>query len=260
MAAWNQRELIYVIVMRELTQRFRGSVLGWLWVALTPLVLLATYTIIFSGPVKVSSTPEQSGVASYALHIFCALVIFNLFTELALRAPTLLHDNAWFVKKTIFPCEILAWIALFRALVFASISFGLLIVFTVAFTGRLPWTVLLVPIVIAPFCLLLLGWTWFLSAIGSLIRDVFHVVASILPVLLFVSPVFFTMDDVAPTKRIFMYLNPMSGFIEMMRDVILRGVIPDATMYLASTAGAALTFWVGHTVFIRYRGILVDVI
>lgn len=259
-SAYRHRELIRVIVWRELAQRFRGSAIGWLWACLTPLVLLTAYTVIFSGPVKISSTPDEAGVAAYALSIFVALTVFNLFTELANRAPTLLHENAWFVKKTIFPSDVLAWIALLRALVYAGISFVLLLAFKLILTGTLSIAILLVPVILLPFCFFLLGVTWILSALGALTRDVFHLMASVIPVLIFASPVFYTVAELPPGSRPYAYINPLSGYIEMMRDVVLRGTVPDPLVWLGSSAASLLFFWWGHAVYARYRSILIDVI
>jgi lipopolysaccharide transport system permease protein len=260
LSAYRHRELIRVIVWRELAQRFRGSSIGWIWACLTPLILLSAYTAIFSGPVKISSTPDEAGVVAYALSIFTAMIVFSLFTELATRAPTLLHENAWFIKKTMFPSDILAWIALIRALVYAGISFCLLVVFKLALSGSLSFTILLVPLVILPYCFFLLGLTWMLSALGALTRDVFHLMASITPVLIFASPVFYTLHEVPAASRTFAYANPLAAYMEMMRDVVLRGTLPDALVYLGSAAISLLVFWWGHAVYSRYRSILTDVI
>lgn len=259
-SAYRHRELIRVIVWRELAQRFRGSAIGWMWACLTPLVLLSAYTGIFSGPVKISSTPDEAGVAAYALSIFTALIVFNLFTELANRAPTLLHENAWFIKKTIFPSDALAWIALIRALVYAAISFALLLIFKLVLTGTLSFAILLVPVIILPFCFLLLGITWILSALGALTRDIFHLMASITPVLIFASPVFYTVHELPEASRHYAYINPLAGYIEMMRDVVLRGALPDLLVFAGSALVSLLIFWWGHAVFLRYRSILIDVI
>lgn len=259
-SAYRHRELIRVIVWRELAQRFRGSAIGWIWACLAPLVMLTAYTFIFSGPVKISNTPDQSGVAVYALSIFAALIVFNLFTELANRAPTLLHENAWFIKKTIFPSDVLAWIALIRALVYAAISFAMLLVFKLILDGTIPLTVFLVPIVILPFCLFLLGVTWLLSALGALTRDVFHLVASVIPILIFASPVFYSVSELPEATRLYAYFNPLAAYIEMMRDVVLRGVAPHPLVFLSAVLISLLAFWWGHAVFRRYRSILIDVI
>src|SRR5262249_43401724 len=156
-------------------------------------------------PFKISSSAD-AGVGYYALFIFSALIPFNLFNELFARAPNLMRENAWFLKKTIFPSDTLGWIALCRALIYAGISLAILLVFELALTGRIPGTVLLVPLVLVPYCLMLLGTVWFFAALGSLTQDVAHIVTSIMPLLIFGSPVFYSVSDVPLPARDFAYL------------------------------------------------------
>ncbi len=256
---WKHRDVIRVSVQREFAQRFRGSSLGWIWAAVAPLVMLTAYTFIFTGPFKISSNAE-AGVGHYALFIFTALIPFNLFTELFSRAPNLMRENAWFLKKTIFPSDTLGWIALARALIYSGISFAILLAFELALTGHIPPTVLLLPIILIPYCFMLLGIVWLFSALGALTQDIAHVVTSVLPLLIFGSPVFYSLSEVPQPTRGFAYLNPLAGYIEMTRDLVLRGTLPDGAVYLGSVAASLLIFWGGHAVFMRYRGILVDVI
>lgn len=256
---WQHRELVRVIVQREFAQRFRGSALGWIWAIISPIVMLGAYTIVFTGPFKVSSA-ANAGVGHYALFIFAALIPFNLFTELFARAPNLMRENAWFLKKTIFPSDTLGWIALCRALIYAGISFVILLVFELALTGAIPATALLVPLVIVPYCLFLLGVVWLFAALGSLTQDVAHIVTSIMPLMIFGSPVFYSIADVPPAMRDFVYFNPLAIYIEMTRNLVLTGVPPDLALYWQSWLVALVVFWVGHAVFMRYRSILVDVV
>src|SRR5689334_9205740 len=227
---WRHRELIRVIVQREFAQRFRGSALGWIWAIIGPIVMLGAYTIVFTGPFKVSSA-AQAGVGHYALFIFAALIPFNLFTELFARAPNLMRENAWFLKKTIFPSDTLGWIALCRALIYAGISFLILLAFELALIGRIPPTALLVPLVILPYCLFLLGVVWFFAALGSLTQDVAHIVTSIMPLLIFGSPVFYGVADVPEALRELAYFNPLAIYIEMTRGLALAGNLPDLALY-----------------------------
>jgi lipopolysaccharide transport system permease protein len=257
--AWRHRELIQVIVGRELAQRFRGSALGWIWAVVGPLVMLVGYIVVFTGAIKISSA-AQTGVGNYGLFIFSGLILFNLFTELIARAPNLMRENAWFLKKTIFPSDTLAWIALIRALIYAAISFVVLLGFQIALTGSIPPSVILVFIVVTPFCLLLLGLVWFLAAFGSLTQDVSHIITSLLPLFIFGSPVFYSVADIPEPIRSFAYLNPLASYIEMMRDVVLRGTWPDPILYIGSFLAAFVVFWGGYAVFMRYRSIVVDVV
>jgi lipopolysaccharide transport system permease protein len=257
--AWRHRELIRIIVQREFVQRFRGSALGWIWAVVSPIVLLGAYTVIFTGPFKVSSAAE-AGVGHYALFIFAAMIPFNLFSELFARAPNLMRENAWFLKKTIFPSDTLGWIALFRALIYAGISCVILLLFELALMGTVPATFVLVPLVILPYCLFLLGLVWFFAALGSLTQDVAHIVTSIMPVMIFGSPVFYSVADVPPALRELAYFNPLAIYIEMTRGLALAGNVPDLALYGQGWLIALVVFWIGHAVFMRYRSILVDVV
>src|SRR5947209_16336364 len=123
--AWHHRELIRAVVRRELKSRFRGSLLGWIWAIAAPLVMQLAYTFVLSIALPVQA--QNISLTEYAGNIFCALIVFNLFSELAYRAPMLLHEHSSFVKKSIFPSEAIAWIASIRAFVYAAISFVVLL-------------------------------------------------------------------------------------------------------------------------------------
>jgi len=257
--AWQYRELIRAILWRELNQRFRSSYFSWGWAIVAPLVMLVVYTSIFSSTLKLSDS-VAAGVGNYALSIFVGLIIFNLGTELVYRAPTLLHENAHYIKKSIFPSETLAWIALFRALVYAGIGLAVLFVFQLYLTLSLPWTTLLLPLLLIPFCLLLLGTTWFLAALGAFTRDVSHFMITIIPVLIFITPVFYSVADLPPGMRLAAYINPTTAYIEMARQVVLFGTVPPAGLYLATVAVSLIFFYGGYMFFNRYRSVVVDVL
>jgi lipopolysaccharide transport system permease protein len=257
--AWQYRELIRAILWRELTQRFRDSYFSWGWAIAAPLVMLGVYTVVFTQTLKISDSTSV-GVAQFSLVMFVGLLVFNLATELVYRAPTLLHEHVHYIKKSIFPSEALVWIALLRALVYAGIGFGVFLVFKLLLTGSIPATTLLLPLLLVPFCLMLLGVTWFLSALGAFTRDVSHLMITIVPVLIFVTPVFYTTADLTPTARLLAYLNPTTPYIEMARQVLLAGTLPDPITYLATAAVSLCIFYGGYLFFERYRSVIVDVI
>ncbi len=258
--AWHYRELIRAVVRRELAARFRGSILGWLWAIFGPLVMLTAYTIIFSSAVGVPQSARAGGLQTYALSIFAGLTVFNLFSELAYRSPGLLHEHVHFIKKSIFPSETLAWTATIRALTYAAISFAILTLFTVAITHALPWTALLVPFIVVPLVLFLLGACWFLMALGSFTRDVAHLMISIVPVLMFATPIFYSIDDVPPHLRVWVHLNVMGNYVEMIRDALIRGHAPGLPLYAGTALVSLVVFRFGYRFFMRYKAIFVDVI
>jgi lipopolysaccharide transport system permease protein len=258
--AWRFRELIRAVVRRELAARFRGTVLGWLWAIFGPLVMLSAYTVVFSSVVGAPSSAAAKGPKAYALSIFAGLIIFNLFSELAYRSPGLLHEHAGVIKRSIFPSETLAWTATIRACVYAGISFAVLLVFELLLTQSLPATALLLPFVLLPLFLFLLGICWFLMALGCFTRDIAYLMVSVVPVLMFVTPIFYSAQDVPAHLQIWIRLNLIGNYVELVRDVLLYGIWPNLTLYFATTAVSILIFAGSYRFFMRYKAVLVDVI
>jgi lipopolysaccharide transport system permease protein len=256
--AWQYRELIRAIVRRDLTQRFRDSYFGWIWAVLAPLAMLWVYMLVFSNVVSVPRAAAESTV-SRGLSIFLALVIFNLFAELISRAPTLLHEHVNFLKKSVFPADALGWIAMLRALAYAGIAMAVLLAFEIA-SGSLSLTMLLLPILVVPFCLMTLGFIWFLAALGALTRDVSHLMITIVPVLIFATPVFYSVADLPPGNHFLLYCNPLTAHIEMARQVLLKGAAPDSLTYFACLGVSVCLFYGGYAFFTRYRDVVVDVL
>jgi len=258
--AWQHRELIRAVVRRELAVRFRGTILGWLWAIFGPLVMLGAYTVVFSHAVGLPASAREGGAGSYALSIFAGLIVFNLFSELAYRSPSLLHEHAGVIKKSIFPSETLAWTAVIRAAVYAGISLCVLVVFELLATWRLPLMALLLPVVVAPLFLFLLGTSWFLMALGSFTRDVAHLMISIVPVLMFATPIFYAIDDVPPDLRLYLHLNPIGNYVEMVRDLLLLGRLPGLLLYCGTVLGSIFVFFFSYRFFMQYKAVFTDVI
>ena len=258
--AWHFRELIRAVVRRELAVRFRGTIFGWAWAIFGPLVMLLFYTMIFSSAVGVPHSAQTGGVKSYALSIFTGLTVFNLFAELAYRAPMLLHEHSNFIKKSIFPSETLAWTASIRALTYAGISFAVLLLFTLVIAHGIPLSAFLLPFVIVPFILFMLGVCWLLMALGSFTRDVTHLMASIIPVLMFATPIFYTIDDVPPNAKAFFRLNIVGNYVEMIRNLLLAGQLPSPLLYIGTSLASFVIFRFGYSFFMRYKSVFVDVI
>jgi lipopolysaccharide transport system permease protein len=256
--AWHHRELIRAVVRRELTSRFRGSVLGPLWAVLAPLIMLLTYTVLFS--ITVPQLSEGMSTTSYASGIFIGLIVFNLFSELAYRAPGLLHEHVTFVKKSIFPSETIAWVATIRAFVYGGVSFAVYIAFRLVTAHELPWTILFTPLLVLPFACFMLGVVWFLMALGAFTRDVAHIMVSIVPVLMFATPIFYRLSQMPPHLSFWLRFNLIGDYIEMLRGVALDGVLPNPFAYIALVAISYGVFLFGYQFFMRYKSVIVDVI
>ncbi len=259
--AWRHRELIRAVVRREFISRFRGSLLGPAWAVLSPLIMLLTYTVLFS--ITVPQLSAGMSVTEYASGIFIGLIVFNLFSELAYRAPILLHEHVNFVKRSIFPSETIAWTATIRAFTYAGVAFGVYIAFRLFTAGTLPLTIVLTPLLVVPFALFILGVVWFLMALGAFTRDVAHIMASIVPVLMFATPIFYRLEQIeqmSPSTAYWLRLNIVGDYIEMMRALALEGRLPNLFGYLVVVAVSYAVFLGGYKFFMRYKSVIVDVI
>ncbi|MFI5382043.1 MAG: ABC transporter permease [Tepidisphaerales bacterium] len=259
-SAWHHRDLIAAILRRELAERFKGSVAGWVWAVFAPLLSLATYTLVFSGAVKLPADTAGGTPVDYALFIFGGLVAFNFFSEMAYRAPSLLHEYSHFIKQTMFPAEMLAIISTLRATAYASIALLLMLAAQLILAGSLSWTVLLLPLWFVPFLAFLIGLTWLLSSMGAFTRDTSYLMMTIAPLLMFVTPVFFTHETLSPPVKLLMYGNILTGFIEIVRDLVVFGRLPDPLVCLWTLFLSALTFWFGYWFFCKHRDGVADVI
>jgi lipopolysaccharide transport system permease protein len=257
---WRHRELILAVLRRELADRFSGSALGWVWAVVGPLITLAIYTMTFTKAMQLPAASAHGSTSSYALSTFVGLIVFGLFAELCCRAPLLMHEHAWFLKNSIFPSETLAWTAVFRALSYAGISVVVLLVFELALDGLPPLSILLLPFIVVPLVLFLLGMVWFLAAIGAFTRDISYLMITFVPLVMFATPVFYRVTDLPDALRVLAYANPLGTAIEIARAAMLDGVLPPT---LACCGFLVLSLAVchgGYAVFERYKGILVDVI
>lgn len=259
-SAWHHRDLINTVLRRELYERFKGSVAGWVWAVFAPLLSLVTYTLVFSGAVNLPNQTAASSRFDYALFIFGGLVAFNLFTEMAYRAPSLLQEYSHFIKLTMFPPEMLPIISTLRATVYSGIGLVLVLLAEVVLAGRLHWTALLLPLWLISLVALLIGMTWFLSALGSFTRDVSYAMMTIAPLLMFATPIFFAREELPQPIDFLIYLNIMTGYVEIVRDIVVFGKLPSGLVCLWTFATTALTFWGGYWFFIRNRNAIADVL
>lgn len=258
---WYHYPLILQMTQREVIGRYRGSMLGLLWSFATPLLMLAIYTFVFGVVFKVrlsavENTDDQLG---FALYLFSGLIIFNLFSECISRAPGLILANVNYVKKVIFPLEILSWVALGAALFHAGTSLIVLLLFLLISGHELSWNILWLPIILLPFLLLIMGLSWLLTSIGVFIRDVGQIVGMALTVLLFMSPIFYPLSALPETLRNYLFLNPLTFIVEQIRAVVLLGQSPDwdyLAIYYILSLGVA---WFGLLWFEKTRKGFADV-
>lgn len=225
---WALRGLVGQFTRREIEGRYRGSLLGLLWTFVQPLTLLATYTFVF-GSVFKARWPEarDDGLHQFALALFCGLIPYNLLAECAQRAPGLVVAVPNYVRKVVFPLEVLPLASLGSALFHAAASLLVLLAAQLASGAGLPWTVLLVPLVLLPLVFLSLGVAWFLASLGVFVRDVGHLIGLLTQVLLFATPIFYPPTALPAALRPWLALNPLVDVVENLRRVVLWGRLPE---------------------------------
>ena len=257
---WENRLLTRALVAREVLGRYRGSVLGVLWSLFNPILMLTVYTFVFSVVFKARWNAGSDSRTEYALALFVGLIAFNLVAECVNRSPGLILANANYVKKVIFPLEILPVVTLGAALFHALASLAVWLLFLLVAVGPPHWTALWLPFVLLPLALFVLGISWMLASVGVYLRDVGHVVGLFTTALMFLSPIFYPASALPDSLRTLFQLNPLTPSIEMMRDVLLWGRNPSLLLLAGETAVGATVAWAGFAWFQKTRKGFADVL
>ena len=255
------RQLILRMIRREVIGRYKGSVIGLAWSFFNPIFMLAVYTIVFSMIFKArwGVDGEESRV-QFALILFAGMVVLNFFIEVLNRAPNLILSNINYVKKVVFPLEILSVISIGTALFHALINFFVLFAACFIFHGYLNLTVLLIPIVIFPLIILSLGFSWILASLGVFVRDAGQTIGLLTTLLMFLSPVFYPVSAVPERLQPYIMINPMTFIIEQVRLVVMWGKLPNWVGLGIYLTIAILLMLVGFTWFQKTRKGFADVI
>ena len=246
---------------REVVGRYRGSVLGIAWSFFNPLLMLTIYTFVFSVVFKSRwgvNTDETK--TQFAIVLFVGMIVHGLFAEVINRAPALITSNVNFVKKVVFPLDILPSIAIGAALFHSLVSLGVLMVAFVLFNGYLNWTAIFIPLVLLPLIILTLGFAWMLASLGVFLRDLGQTTGIITMIMLFFSPIFYPVTALPVKLRPWIMVNPLSFIIEQAREVLIWGHLPDWVglgIYSLVALGVA---WAGYAWFQKTRKGFADVL
>jgi lipopolysaccharide transport system permease protein len=218
--------LVRQLIRREITLKFKGSIFGALWVIATPLLTLLMYTLVFSTFMK-ARWPGADDAVGFALVLFPGLIMYTFFAECIIRAPSLIYSNPNFVKKVVFPLDLLIWVPLGAALFNLSISLLVWGAVTFVLSGTLQWTVLWLPLLLAPFVILIAGLSAILAGLGVYLRDVAQAIPIITQALMFLSPVLYPLENV-PDKFLWLVsLNPLTFVVQQAREIMLFGTTPN---------------------------------
>lgn len=257
---WRHRELILQMTRREVLGRYKGSAMGLLWSFFNPVLMLTVYTFVFSVVFNARWSSGSESRVQFALVLFTGLIMHTLFADVLNRAPGLVLSNVNYVKKVIFPLEILPVVAIGAALFHALISLSVLLGAHLLFNGFLHWTILFLPIVIVPILILILGAAWMLASLGVYLRDVGQLIGIFTSILLFLSPIFYPISALPESLRPWMLINPLTFIIEQMRSVLIAGQLPHWQGLWFYFLGSSIFTWIGYFWFQKTRRGFADVL
>ena len=258
---WRNRQLILQMTRREVIGRYKGSAMGLLWSFLNPVFMLMVYTFVFSVVFKARwGVDGNESKTQLAVVLFVGMIVHSLFAEVLNRAPSLILSNVNYVKKVIFPLEILPVISMGAALFHSLVSLVVLLIAFVVFNSYLHWTVIFTPLVLLPLIILTLGFAWALASLGVFIRDVGQTVGIVTTVMMFLSPVFFPVTSMPEAYRPLIMANPLTFIIEQSREVLIWGHPPNWTGLGVYTLAATAVAWSGYVWFQKTRKGFADVL
>lgn len=258
---WRHRELISQFTKREIEGRYRGSLLGILWSLANPLFMLSIYTFVF-GVVLKARWPQArtSSLGEFALIVFCGLTAFNIFGDSVSKAPTLITSVPNYVKKVVFPLEILAVSTIGVAMFHMLISLLVLIGAALLLGFGISATIWLFPVILLPGVLFTLGLVWLLSSLGVFIRDIAPLITIVVQTLFFFTPIFYSLEAIPEPFRTIIQFNPLTFVVESFRLTLIWGQLPDLGLTLAWIVATGAFMMLGYVWFMRTKRAFADVI
>lgn len=258
---WRHRALVSVLVRRDLSARYRASVLGYLWSLLNPLLLLAVYAVVFTTVFE----PRMAGAQPYALFLFAGLLPWLFLSGALLDASVVLVDNGPLLARVVCPPEIFPVVTVLSHLVHHLLALPILLAALVlcAWLGLIsfPWTVLLLPLVLLPWLLLAGGLALLVSVLGVHFRDVRDLLANLLNLLFWGSPIIYSLEGLpSPWLQRVLSLNPMASLIEVYRGAVFSGRVATPSAWLVALGTALVACWVGTALFTRLRDTVVEAV
>lgn len=254
------RSLIFSMARREVMGRYKGSAMGVLWSFVNPVLMLAVYTFVFSVVFNARWSGGGGSKTEFALVLFAGLLVFNFFSECINRAPMLIISNVNYVKKVVFPLEILPVVVLGSAAFHFLVSLMVWLLFFVVFFGIPPVSMLWLPLVMLPLVLLTIGLSWFLASLGTYVRDIGQMIGMVTMVLMFMSPIFYPVSALPQEYHGYMQLSPLTFVIEQARDVMIWQKPVDWARWSGWMAVSLATSWLGFAWFQKTRKGFADVL
>lgn len=259
-ALGRHRSLTWELTKRDVQGRYRGASFGLLWSVLSPFLMLLVYTVAF-GSILRSRWPQQvDGGPDFTLILFVALIVHGLFSECLTRAPLLILGNPSYVKRVVFPLEVLPWPMLLSAFFHALMNLLVLVLLFGLRFGPPPWTVVLFPLVLVPLALVGVGLGWLFASLGVYLRDISQITGVLSTALLFLSSAMVPVETLSPRYQVVFRLNPLTFIIDEARKVTLWGQLPDWQGLVLYALGALMFCYLSYAWFRATRPGFADVL
>jgi lipopolysaccharide transport system permease protein len=258
---WRNKGLIKNLVHREVVGRYKGSMLGIVWSLATPIFMLVVYTFVFSVVFKARwGTGSSDSKTEFALLLFAGLMVFNLFAECISKAPGMILTNANYVKKVVFPLEVLPWVSMGAALFHFAVScFVWLLAYTLAI-GLPHWQIVMLPLLMLQLVFLAMGLSWVLASLGTYLRDIGQFIGILITAMMFLTPIFYPASSLPPDAQVLLFLNPLTTPVEMVRDLMFWGRMPELNNLMLFTTIYFVFAMFGFAWFQKTRKGFADVI
>lgn len=254
------RSITFELAKRDVLGRYRGSSFGLLWSLISPFLMLSVYSFAFGFVMKAKWPQVAGGEHHFSIILFIGLIIHGLFSECLIRAPTLITGNPSFVKRVVFPLEILPWPPVYSALFHAGMNLLVFVLLRLVMEGTFDWTIVLMPVVLVPLVMITLGVSWIFAALGVYLRDISQITGVLSTALLFISSAMIPVQQLPASYQALFRLNPLTFLIDQARAVALWGKMPDWIGLGVYSLGGLFLMYIGYGWFMATKKGFADVL
>ncbi|HEV8045305.1 MAG TPA: ABC transporter permease [Rubrobacter sp.] len=254
-----RRWLIWYFVQRQLSRSYRNSFLGILWLVLSPLLMIVLYTLVFSEFLGLRFR-EGAGAVNFGLYLYCGLIPFMAYGDTVNQSVRSIRSNSTLVQKVVFPLEILPLSAAATAIISQVFGFGMLIFLVALLEHQLHWTAVLIPLMMVPQLLFVLGLSFLGAVVGTYLPDVRETLRAVVRATFFITPILWPADRVPDDLRFLVDYNPIAYLVESYRALVLEGRLPDMSATLWFTLFAGALCLAGFLLFVRVKERFADLV
>lgn len=250
---FQRRWLAYVMVAHNLKLRYRGSVIGFFWTFLNPLIFMGIYSLVFN-------LMFRFDIEKYPIFVLSGLIAWTWFTESISQGTICILNGAGFIKSSIFPSEILPFVSVATAMMNFVFALPLLFIFLAIFQADMGLSLLALPVVMAVHFILALGLVLILSTYTVFFRDLQYLVNHTLMALFFLTPVFYELYLVPSRYYTVLRWNPLATLIQSYRAIFFYNQFPDWIHLGYLFLIALILLWVGSLVFQNHKEVVAEYI